>query len=486
LVRSRLWIAFAVAALAALPAAAADTTFDGQVQAGGLVDLAGTLAGTASLRHLLLAEGVGEVLSLEGDLSVEFVEERTVLDLAPADQRLPSEPVAAHSVQVVAGPETTLLLTSDDLAGTLDPATSSLRLKPYADGALATRFVPTPDPWAVMPNGGCGVSEGAPAALAGPLRMLVHAASLTVDGQPRATGTAGNAATRTVTFAVVTASHANVALAPAAWRSCTHAWDLQVHGTLLVQDVRYAADLGPGYVAGDEARFAAEGDLRLQGRHEGSSSLWRIQGTVASVTAGDAKVWAATAAVATAAAGAGALGVLAWLLAALRAQPFDNGNRVRILERIREAPGITIQALHEASGVGTTTVRFHLRVLSREGLVQSYRQGIREHYVASGAAGSRLHRVRAALLQHPARARIHAVLAASHGPLDYAAFARHWAQRGEEALSRPLTEYHLKLLAQQGLVERVMPGARWRLAPEQPGPPHLATVPAPAAAGVPA
>jgi DNA-binding transcriptional ArsR family regulator len=155
----------------------------------------------------------------------------------------------------------------------------------------------------------------------------------------------------------------------------------------------------------------------------------------------------------------------------------DNATRKRVYELLRGAPGASAAELGEASQLHVTTVKYHLDVLRKVGMVgEQVVDGCRRFY--SYENGDRVEFLTRALLDEPAaRAIFHQI--ASHPGLPFIEVAKALGMRKEHV------HYHVKKLTRHGLVADRWEGGRRLLFPAVPGghrplEPSLPAHPAPA------
>lgn len=183
--------------------------------------------------------------------------------------------------------------------------------------------------------------------------------------------------------------------------------------------------------------------------------------------AGVALAVVAAAGAAGAASGLGALGLeklrrlgglagLALYTRLARTELLDHGVRDRIYAAIKERPGVTLQELAEAGGVGRTAAAYHLRVLGREGLVASRRDGRVRRFHANGHQLDAAEKL--AALGHPSGRALADVVTAEPG-LDQSTLAERLG------LSSSLAHWHLKRLEAAGVVAKSRDGRKVRYYP---------------------
>lgn len=167
-------------------------------------------------------------------------------------------------------------------------------------------------------------------------------------------------------------------------------------------------------------------------------------------------------------AGAGATGLLQGLFAALRGlflrvavlagysrydfeDPLENENRAAILEAVESSPGINLTSIMAATGLAEGTVRYHLRVLEHEDLLEGAKVRGRRRYVPRTDADIELV---AAFEEEATRDVLETLF--EHEPATGTTLA--------ESLGRdPSTvSHHLSRLADAGLVDREQDGPALR------------------------
>ncbi|MFC7166395.1 winged helix-turn-helix transcriptional regulator [Halospeciosus flavus] len=127
--------------------------------------------------------------------------------------------------------------------------------------------------------------------------------------------------------------------------------------------------------------------------------------------------------------------------------PLAHDTRAAVYEHVASSPGTYLSEISEETDVPLPTVRYHLKVLHREGLVERTKVRGRRRYVPAGEEASALD---AALADEAPAAVLHAL--ADHGPDSVSGLA--------SALDRdPSTvSHHLQRLEEEGLVERERDG----------------------------
>lgn len=127
--------------------------------------------------------------------------------------------------------------------------------------------------------------------------------------------------------------------------------------------------------------------------------------------------------------------------------------RARLLEMLRERPGLTASDAARALRVDPSTALYHLRLLARDGLVVVEDR----HYFAHGATDAD-ERMRVVALQHAAP--ILDALRAQPG-------ATKTGLADALAIARPTLSLHVARLEQAGLVRTVREGRSVRVFPKE-------------------
>ncbi|HEX2066535.1 MAG TPA: helix-turn-helix domain-containing protein [Candidatus Thermoplasmatota archaeon] len=122
----------------------------------------------------------------------------------------------------------------------------------------------------------------------------------------------------------------------------------------------------------------------------------------------------------------------------------ENPVRRRILDAIRDSPGLCIGGLSSRAGVAWGTAVYHLHRLERSGAIVSVRSGYARRYFAANTPASR-HRVGVAALAHPTAQRI-AHLVHGRPGIDQSGLCR------ELGLQNPAASKHLGRFKALGLV----------------------------------
>lgn len=154
------------------------------------------------------------------------------------------------------------------------------------------------------------------------------------------------------------------------------------------------------------------------------------------------------------------LGILALAPLYTRLRPgaaLDHEGRERIFAIVRSRPGISLAGVTEEAGVSRTAVVHHLRVLEREGLAVSRREGRTRHYFQNGGA-ERPDLKLFSVLENERTREIAGVIASSPG-LDQTAICT------ASGMTPSLAHFHLKKLVEADVVTRVRDGRRVRYAP---------------------
>lgn len=139
-----------------------------------------------------------------------------------------------------------------------------------------------------------------------------------------------------------------------------------------------------------------------------------------------------------------------------------NELRRRVLQRVREQPGVSIDRIARDEGCAYQTVRHHVRVLSSLGFLEPHREGGRVFLFENGGRYSLLDK-RLRVAEGTAAARVLCVVRAQPGcsPASVAIAL---------GLSRSTVKFHLDRLAQRGLVRAERAGSAVRLFASAPAP----------------
>ena len=134
-------------------------------------------------------------------------------------------------------------------------------------------------------------------------------------------------------------------------------------------------------------------------------------------------------------------------IASDQAKLLGQRNRSRILEHLTRVPGNHFRAIARSLGVSRGTARYHLLVLTREGLVRSERIGGRCRYFAQRDVGQAPTNefYRRYWRRRDVRGRVWAAVLRLHDPRPSAVAAM-------IGVSRQLAAYHLRRLLQMRLV----------------------------------
>lgn len=139
-----------------------------------------------------------------------------------------------------------------------------------------------------------------------------------------------------------------------------------------------------------------------------------------------------------------------------RTELLDHEVRDRIYAAVRDRPGVTLAELAALGGVGRTAASYHLRVLAREGMVASRRDGRVRRFHANGTALDSPARL--AALGHPSGQALAAAVRAEPGQ-DQSSLATRLG------MSPSLAHWHLKRLEEANVVQKVRDGRKVRYFP---------------------
>jgi DNA-binding transcriptional ArsR family regulator len=145
-------------------------------------------------------------------------------------------------------------------------------------------------------------------------------------------------------------------------------------------------------------------------------------------------------------------------------------NRRRVHQAVAADPGAGFLELVRACGLGAGTVRHHLTVLAKHGLVAERRHGARTAFFEARACGDAWRGVVA--LRDPSLRLLHAAVAAAPGG-SQSAFVQAMARHG---WTRTTTQHRLARLERHGLL-RSGRGLRAKLYWASPPDPDLALLP---------
>lgn len=136
----------------------------------------------------------------------------------------------------------------------------------------------------------------------------------------------------------------------------------------------------------------------------------------------------------------------------------DHGSRERLLDAIRAKPGQAVADLAERTGYPRNTVTYHLRVLEREGLVSSTRNGRNRLFFAPGSLPQRANADGFAALRHETTLAMARAIGANPG-VDQKALCE------SVGLSPSLAHWHADRLVASGLVDKRREGRYVRYYP---------------------
>lgn len=141
-----------------------------------------------------------------------------------------------------------------------------------------------------------------------------------------------------------------------------------------------------------------------------------------------------------------------------RERLLDHGSRDLLLSTIRERPGLAVADLAKATGTPRNTVTYHLRVLEREGLVSSTRNGRNRLFFAPGSLEKRSSADALAALRHETSRAIAVEVGVQPG-LDQQTLCQKFG------LQPSLAHWHADRLVTSGIVEKRREGRRVRYYP---------------------
>jgi DNA-binding transcriptional ArsR family regulator len=248
------------------------------------------------------------------------------------------------------------------------------------------------------------------------------------------------------------------------WRHCAATVAATLDGDVAFEDVQAAAEVGGNHLDNSSAIFQAIGSLELQGRYAdngGSTATWKVTGQVQFVGVDGRSFWGQRPAfvVATTAA---ALGAAAWaapwaaalVLRARTKSARDHPARDRLVLALEGTPGLTIREAAQVLDLSKTATRFHVRVLSRAGLVAVERHRGREHLRSTSARLQPDAMAMHSALRNPIRRQIYDTLHGAQAPLSFPDLRRRWTSHGQPVIAQPLALYHAQQMIQAGLLQR--------------------------------
>ena len=142
------------------------------------------------------------------------------------------------------------------------------------------------------------------------------------------------------------------------------------------------------------------------------------------------------------------LGFLALLYSRIaKERLLDHGSRERLLDAIRAKPGQAVADLVTTTGIPRNTVTYHLRVLEREGLASSTRNGRNRLFFAPGSLPQRASADAIATLRHQTTLAVAKQIGARPG-VDQKAICE------TLGLSPSLAHWHADRLVATGLVDK--------------------------------
>lgn len=151
----------------------------------------------------------------------------------------------------------------------------------------------------------------------------------------------------------------------------------------------------------------------------------------------------------------------------------DHGSRERLLVAIRARPGIAVADLAEASASPRNTITYHLRVLEREGLVSSTKNGRNRLFFAPGSLPPRAAVDVNGPATSPSRQQVVAAIATLRHETTFAVAKAVGANPGVDqkslctalGLSPSLAHWHADRLVASGLVDKRREGRSVRYYP---------------------
>lgn len=136
----------------------------------------------------------------------------------------------------------------------------------------------------------------------------------------------------------------------------------------------------------------------------------------------------------------------------------DHGSRERLLGTIRATPGLAVADLAERTGLPRNTVTYHLRVLERERLVSSTRNGRNRLFFAPGSLEKRVQADAMATLRHETTLAMARAIGETPGVDQKALCAR-------VGVSPSLAHWHADRLVASGVVDKRREGRSVRYYP---------------------
>lgn len=149
---------------------------------------------------------------------------------------------------------------------------------------------------------------------------------------------------------------------------------------------------------------------------------------------------------------------MAFALGRTRRLALENPARVKILDRVREKPGISGGELMQTLGMPRGTFRFHIQRLCAEGLVRESVHGKMRLYELVGPSAI----TTASIAIASARRRTIVAASLALGGIDYGSFKRwlHLHKPSERPIGASTFSYHVGFLVQGGILQAQRSGGR--------------------------
>ena len=418
--------------------------------------VSGTWSGTVELweRELVIVEQGGTQYVLPGrvqksSLSTDDVNEETGANDATAPwatRGAQAGPASLRFVPTDAQRGRTFLWPTDGVAQ-FETTAVALDWQPQADAGgrmLDGRKIETYEPAFAKPPGFSGAVGNVTWAGRGDLALhhgtlLLGQRQITLGAQRQSSA----GVERIVFYYAILKGKGNVVLEGPVWISISQL-SLEVNGQLTFYDARIVEK-------GGSPRKASVIDLVGHGQIHASATgraiTYYLQGEfVGQEDRSAVRPLRVGGAVTTAGVSGAALGLIgiawAFFIGRAKATPMGHETRIRIIEELRKCPGLAEVQLRKTLHIGRASLRFHLNVLQRHGLVVGL-PGPRPHFALSQQAvrvgvipGTTRHRVLEGLADGKPR-----TLAELSTGLNLPA-------------QRSLVLYHLRQLAQLGYVSR--------------------------------
>lgn len=275
-------------------------------------------------------------------------------------------------------------------------------------------------------------------------------------------------------FVLLTASDMQIQLSSASsqgWHYDVRSMQGHLDGTAAFQAGTTSTSIDRRLLQDHLGLLEVSGALDLLAVYEEGGSRWDLAGQASAVSTNGQVVFSTQSNAVVAV--AGALGLTGLLVALLRygrdflalagfCREVDvmSSTRQKLIQCLAIHPGATVMGLARMTGLQRSTVRFHVRVLTRVGLIVSHREGRFEHFhlatpsASPNAAPTSVEAPALAAIADPSRQQIVRTLANSPAPVTHEELTTAWARLELRPIPRTLFLHHAAKLEKAGVLER--------------------------------